>query len=1125
GIWFEKNDFEEELKRSEQRYSMAFHATHTATSVTNLRQGKFIDINDSFLALTGYAKDEIIGKTADELGILSLIQGRENLLADLRANKFLKNLVASIRKKNNEVLKVEATISLVEFNGEFCVISKINDITDRRATEDKLRTEREKAATYLQIAGVIMIVLNTKGEVELINKKGCQVLGYTAEEIIGKVWFDHFLPEEIREPTREGFLRVVKVIAEPDSSKISHILTKDGQVRTIAWNNTIIKDEEGRMISTLSSGEDITERIKAEEQLFTSERRFRSLIENSSDVILLTDEDIKVSYVSPSIEHILGYPVEQIMNSNAFGFVHPDDISEAMQVHENHIANPGVIYPLRMRVQHKDGTWRYMEGTVKNLIYDPSVQAIVTNLKDVTKVVLQQESIRTNEANLNALVENVNAAIWSIDLNKQIQISNSQTSELFSNIYDINIGRGDFIFDTIPGDGKIITYQEYEKIIGAESVIYEKEFLINNEKAFYEISGYPIADEQGIITGASYIARDITVRKKAEETVRTNEANLRTLIDNTKDSISSINAAMKLVTVNTVQRELFYSHNKVWLKKGDDFFNLIKDEKRRNQEISRFKRVMRGETLNFERAYNIRGDQHYYDVTVNPIIQDDGVITGAAYFARDITERKKSEEIIRQNEANLKALIENTNDFIYSFDKEGRIAAINSYYKKVLYYRFGEEITTGMNLFDYFPEDERKDLINAFDKGLSGERFVMDHHYTIDGEETYYETSVNPIVTGDTLIEGVSFFTRNITDRKKDEENIRKSEEKYRRLIENMREGVMYVDNEEQILFANNRLCEMTGYQEEELVGQNAYQTLLDASDHKELLKKIKTIQDGSAEQYEMRIKKKTGEYLWVMINNVPIHDEKDKIVGSMGTITDISELKKTEVRLMDTNRELNTFVYKASHDLKGPLASILGLVSLALDDITDEGTLQYLTMIDASSKRLEEILKDLLEAIRIKEENLRTGLVYFSDVIKEAKESMAEVQGYERVKFNTFISLRNRFYSDAKMISSIFMSIIDNAIKYQDWEKENPHINIRITDADGGVKIMFEDNGTGIHTDFQDKIFDMFFRGNQDSKGSGLGLYITKKAVEKLGGEIILQTEAEKFTRFTISLPSIKED
>ena len=141
------------------------------------------------------------------------------------------------------------------------------EVADLKSVREQQREENGTARRYLDIAGVIIVAINAKGDITLINRKGCQILGYREEDIVGKNWFDHFLPHRIREEVKSVFLKLMKGEIANVEFYQNPVLNNDGEERILAWYNTLLTDPAGRICGTLSSGEDVTERVKAEEAL------------------------------------------------------------------------------------------------------------------------------------------------------------------------------------------------------------------------------------------------------------------------------------------------------------------------------------------------------------------------------------------------------------------------------------------------------------------------------------------------------------------------------------------------------------------------------------------------------------------------------------------------------------------------------------------------------------------------------------------------------------------------------------------------------------------------------------------------------------------------------------------
>jgi len=167
------------------------------------------------------------------------------------------------------------------------------ELDNRKQTERALQEERDRAQRYLEIAGVILVVLNSDQTVQLINRKGCEVLGYEPLEIAGRNWFDSFLPEKDRERTRAGFIELISGNIDPIEYFENPVLTKNKAERIISWHNTVLRDQTGNILATLSSGEDITERKQVEEALRKAHEELSNFSRDLEKIVSERTEELR----------------------------------------------------------------------------------------------------------------------------------------------------------------------------------------------------------------------------------------------------------------------------------------------------------------------------------------------------------------------------------------------------------------------------------------------------------------------------------------------------------------------------------------------------------------------------------------------------------------------------------------------------------------------------------------------------------------------------------------------------------------------------------------------------------------------------------------------------------------
>jgi diguanylate cyclase (GGDEF)-like protein/PAS domain S-box-containing protein len=344
-------------------------------AVTLISDGIILYANAQFSTMLGITLERIIGASFHEF---VSEQEREGL-----PELFEQGLKTDIKKEVNLVtrdgglLPVHLSLRRLPIDEEKTGISMvITDISERKRAEETLKrahdelnqkviertealkAERDRAQRYLDIAGVMFVALSRDQRVSLINQKGCEVLGYSEDEIIGRNWFDHFIPPEDRESVKEVFDRLLKGDIEPVEYYENPVLTRYGEHRVIAWHNSVIRDEAGEILEMLSSGEDITGSKKAEEARRESEERYRVITESALDAIITIDEKSRITLVNPAVERVFGYTAAELYGK-PLTMLMPEALRERhMQAVEKHIKTGRRHLPwgaVEMPGLHKDG--------------------------------------------------------------------------------------------------------------------------------------------------------------------------------------------------------------------------------------------------------------------------------------------------------------------------------------------------------------------------------------------------------------------------------------------------------------------------------------------------------------------------------------------------------------------------------------------------------------------------------------------------------------------------------------------------------------------------------------------------------------------------------------------------
>jgi PAS domain S-box-containing protein len=360
---------------------------------------------------------------------------------------------------------------------------------------------------------------------------------------------------------------------------------------------------------------------------------------------------------------------------------------------------------------------------------------------------------------------------------------------------------------------------------------------------------------------------------------------------------------------------------------------------------------------------------------------------------------------------------------------------------------------------------------------------------------------------------------------------LKESEERFRLAVEGTNAGIWDWENiNKDQQWWSPKLYELLGYNPKEFSpDQSSFKNLLaEKSDYPKLVNDFKRhLQTKEPFSVEYKLKCKDGSYRWFHGSGQAKWSHDEKPVRMVGSLVDITEkkVKEEEIReknqlLEQTNAELDRFVYSVSHDLRAPLNSIQGLINIGDTTEDSQELKQLLGMMKNRVKKLYSFIDEIISFAR----NTRTEIIKQSvnlhDLVKEIFENTQYRELSADIDFRMNVASEINLETDRGRLGVILNNLVDNAIKYHRHSHPGKYVAIQTEDLGNEILIKIVDNGQGIPAEAQPKIFEMFFRASENSKGSGLGLYIVKDMVERLGGSISLQSEKGEGTTFTIKLP-----
>ncbi|PCH96341.1 MAG: hypothetical protein COB85_03645, partial [Bacteroidetes bacterium] len=439
--------------------------------------------------------------------------------------------------------------------------------------------------------------------------------------------------------------------------------------------------------------------------------------------------------------------------------------------------------------------------------------------------------------------------------------------------------------------------------------------------------------------------------------------------------------------------------------------------------------------------------------------------------------------------------------------------------KKILGFKPSELI--GKSILHYIDGKHKTFIKNKIRSGTTKDNEIAMIEIKLkhkDGSWRYLE-SVGRNLLNDPIIKGIVVNSRDVTKRKKAQDELKRSEFKYKSVIQQSHAAIYMLDPKSMVLVeANATFFAYTGYSKKHLDKLTVFD-IVDAP--KTSIQNFvgNVMKNGRYEIGERTWLHKNGQKVHVIVSASRIQQNGKNLIVVLAH--NITLLKKTEEQLKAKNSELDTFVYRASHDLRSPIASIQGLVHLALKEVKDKAALKYFDLIGTAIAKQDEILEDLTQVTIIRQGEVELKSFKPKPFIEEIVRSFKEHAIFQRAKFQIKDNTTKNIISDERLLKTILRNLIENALKYRKSKSQNSFVNISIAQGADNVKITIEDNGMGIPEKYQEKIYDMFFRATQLKSGTGLGLYIVKSALEKLDGSIKVESKEKVGTTFTLNIPN----
>ncbi|MEM7551940.1 MAG: PAS domain S-box protein [Bacteroidota bacterium] len=775
---------------------------------------------------------------------------------------------------------------------------------------------------------------------------------------------------------------------------------------------------------------------------------------------------------------------------------------------------------------------------------DRANDQILVSYRDVSDKRRLQRIIETSERRYRSLFEHSFDAILVTNIHKKrFEYCNAQALKLFKLERNQikNYGPLDVLSKTQRNGLKPeeVLIRNVEGVLNRKSLFFEANFVNTKGRDFQaEVSLLPIIEEEEEF--ALVVIKDVSEKKAYLNKLEQSEKRFRGLFENSFDAILLYNIKQnRFENSNDRVTELFkYSKQELMGMSPQQISAPQQNDGSTNDFniIEHSNQLRKGVKLNFEYLFKKKnGTQFEAEVSLLPIKGEDQ--NYAIAVINDISDKKAYLNKIEQGKKRFKSLFDYSFDAILITDIN-KLKYIDCNPKAEKLFGLKREQINQYGPLDIYSkkQPDGRTPRQIIDRNIARLRnqnpcFHEANFINAKGEEFEGEQSILPILELEDGSDHAIVTIRDISAERSYQRALNERKEFLKTLI-NLNPVHIHVKNTKgEFLMANEAAAEFFGTNVENLMGKKAFDFPIRSIDKNklylydsEVINNEKPIEIASRGFYDTK-----GKRRWFQTKKMPLFDNKGRVDRILSVSADITnrieieeQLRSSNEELQKVNQELDHFVYRASHDLRSPLASILGLVNLLRLENLGENSERYVDHIDSQIKKLDAFIKDIISYSRVSRLQNTKEEINFQLLINDIFESLKYHKKSKAIKKHISVDLKSTARCDRNKVSLILRNLISNAIKYSSSSAKNPYINCTVCDSEknDGYRIIIEDNGIGIEEEQLPKIFDMFHRATEESDGSGLGLFIVKEAADKINADIKVESTWKKGTKFIIEIP-----
>ncbi len=1100
------------------------------------------EVNDAYLEATSSKRIDLIGKgifeafpdndsdpTAD--GVKNLSQSLHTVIKTNKKHKMaIQKYDIPIRGTSEFELKYWEPENIPLFSDDEqlnFIIHCVRDVTEKITAKKQVKEFEYFFTNSNDFSGIA----NNEGYFEIINSSFNKVLGYSQNELATRPFIDFVHPDDI-ESTMLAYDQLKSGVTVIHF--VNRYRKKSGEYIWLDWTatpNLLTK-------KLYCIARDVTEQKIAQNEIVKANKKFSSIFNFSPVAIAITKIDGQFIQVNDAFCKTTGYKRENLIGKKSVDVKMIDSDARERMVAQ--------ITREQSRIEDIEGTLRKPNGEQLEVFYRAERIEIdgqpcfITALIDITALkktegelnrlneeLEQRVKERTKEVEKalkenNIILESIGDAFFAVDKKWTVTYWNRIAERDLSVLKQDILGKN--LWEMFADSTDSESYRKYHEALASNEVVHFEDYYLALNK-WYEISAYP--SENGL---AVYF-KDITENKKAKKLIEESNERFEYVTKATFDAIWDWNLEEDKIFWGDGFEKIF-GYKTSQLKDDSSAWTQNIHPEDIEKITESYYNIVKSKETNWIEEYRYKKSNGQYAYVINKgivIRNADGRTIRIIGAMQDITKKKEEESRLKL----LETVITNTNDAIVikeanpSSELGREIVYVNNSFIRMTGYSESEIIgkTHGLLQGPNSNDEELARFYRALDDRNPTESTII--NYKKNGEEFWVHLALNPVFNEKGIHTHWVSIERDVTERKKQEKELAEINQKLFDTLESIQDGFYTLDKDWNVTYWNREAERISGKSGQEMFGKNFWE-VYEGQISKQIYSKFHNAKNQNKPvRLEVYSKEQNN---WYELNAFP------SSLGLTVYFKDITGRKQTESKLKKMNRaleihvkelavsneELEQFAYVASHDLQEPLRMITGFLSQIekkYENVLDEKGKKYIFFAVDGAKRMRQIILDLLEFSRIGKEENKLEEVNLNEVLDEIvllyRKKIEEKKA--KINYGNLPKLKN--YSAP--IKHIFQNLISNSLKYSKSDLE-PIITITSEETLLAWKFAIRDNGIGINSEYFEKIFIIFQRlHNKDEySGTGMGLAITKKIVENLGGQIWLESEEGIGTTFYFTIP-----